>query len=285
MNDSPAGIRKRAMKLLRECWKPILITSAIILALSIASVCLTQLVPVIPDEHGIITRQSTLLRRFVDLLLSFVTDTACQPILMLGLFTVLLHHLRGNGCTASTYLHGLKRWRTAIWLDILIGLRMLGYLLAGLLGMMILSLIPILGSLLGSIGFIVLVYWLELRYSLAPLHLADDGDERLLNASDCIQYALQDAAAFTISGLFHVLWPSFLITIVASILGKLLPGSLPITCARIVMSYVAKALMVACLTAVFQHLRDSKPQDEAPSEGLLRARTLVAESSDAQQHE
>lgn len=280
MNDFPAGIRKRALKLMRECWKPILITSIIMLALSIASVCLTQLVPVIPDKNGIITSQSTLLRRFVDLLLSFVTDNVCQPILMLGLYTVLLHHLRGNGSTVSTRLHRMKRWRTAIWLDILIWLRLLGYLLAGLLGMIILSLIPILGQLAGLIGYVVLAYWLELRYSLAPLYLADDGDERLRNASDCIQYALQDAADFTIGGLFKVLWPPFLISIVASILGKLLPDSLAISCAQIVMYYAANALMITCLTVVFQQLRDGKPEDETPSEGQLRARALAAESDE-----
>lgn len=69
-----------------------------------------------------------------------------------------------------------------------------------------------------------------------------------------------------------------LITIAIS-LGTLLPASLP-TCARILLSYVANALMVACLSVVFQHLRDGKPEGETPSEGLLRAKALAAKSNE-----
>lgn len=137
MNDSPAGIRKRAMKLMRECWKVILTTSVILIALSVISICVTNLVPLIPDQNGYLTRQSTQLRSLVYLLLTFVTDLICQPILILGLYTALLARLRGNVSTASACLHGMKRWRTAIWLNLLIGLRMLGYLLAGLVGMFV----------------------------------------------------------------------------------------------------------------------------------------------------
>ncbi|MGN0753030.1 MAG: hypothetical protein ACI4ME_01125 [Aristaeellaceae bacterium] len=276
MDYAPSEMRGQALQLLRKCWKVILITSVILIALSVISICVTNLIPVIPDQNGYITRQSTQLRSLVDLLLTFVTDHICQPILMLGLYTVLLYHLRGNGTTATTCLHGMKRWNTAIWLDILIGLRMLGYLLAGLVGMFVLSLIPILGALAGSIGFVVLIYWVELRYSHAPLHLAEDGDDRLLRASDCIHDAIQDAETFTVSRLFKVLWPAFLLAIVSDVLGKWLPDSLPLTCVCIVLSYAALAIQTTCLTVVFQHLRDDNPQDAAPSEGELRARALAA---------
>lgn len=276
MGYAPSEMRRQALKLMRECWKVILTTSVILIALSVISICVTNLVPLIPDQNGYITRQSTQLRSLVYFLLTFVTDLICQPILILGLYTALLARLRGNVSTTSACLHGMKRWRTAIWLNLLIGLRMLGYLLAGLVGMFVLSLIPILGALAGSIGFVVLLYWVELRYSLAPLHLAEDGDDRLLSASDCIPYALQDAAAFTVGGMLKVLWPSFLLFVVCSLLGKCCPDSWAISCARIAVSYIAKALMFACLTVIYQHLRDSKPQDAAPSEGALRARALAA---------
>ncbi|MDD6050680.1 MAG: hypothetical protein PUC00_05350 [Clostridiales bacterium] len=46
------------------------------------------------------------------------------------------------------------------------------------------------------------------------------------------------------------------------------------------MTYVANALMVACLSVVFQHLRDGKHEGETPSEGLLRAKALAAKSNE-----
>ncbi len=284
---TPAEIRRRGFRLFRECWKPILLTLLLTNVLSIISNLLFPLVTyangtAVPlgsltySQRGEISKVNLI----VVLVLTLMEGFIVQPILMQGLFRGLLSHQRGSGCTARTYLHGMKRWKTAIALDFWVNLRVIGYLILGVIGFELLSFIPILGPIGASIGFIVLVFWATMRYFDAGLHLADDADNQL-NAFDCIHYSIGDAEMYSVSGLFKTLWPTYLPALVGNLLTEFLPETLLVSGIDMLLSTLSTMMQAACCTAIYLYLRSEyqavKDAEAARvSEGLARARALAA---------
>lgn len=279
-------LRHQGMKLLKECWKPVLAVLLLTNLLSIISHVIMQPVPVEPGDTislsalqagGEIPTVNVVIGVALQLIEAFIL----LPLLMLGLYKGLLSHLRGNGCTLPIMASTAKRWRTAIALDFLIFLRILGYELLGILAVVLLSFIPILGPLGAAIGYVVLMYWVALRYFCAQIHLADDA-ECQLNATDCITYSLHDAEMYSISGVFKTLWPAFLPATFASLLTEFLPASLAVSIISVVLNALSAVMKAAYCVAIYAHLRtDLQSSQEAlpENEGLARARALAQEES------
>ncbi len=283
---TPAEIRRRGFRLFRECWKPILLTLLLTNVLSIVSYFVFPLVTYAdgPFPLGSLTYSQrgeiSKVNLIVVLVLTLMEGIIVQPILMQGLFRGLLGHQRGSGFTARTYLHGMKRWKTAIALDFLVVLRVMGYLILGEIGFTLISFIPILGPIGAGIGYVVLCYWAAMRYFDASLHLADDADNQV-NAFDCIDYSIADAEMYSISGLFKTLWPTYLPALVGSLLPVFLPETLLISGIHTLLSELSTMMQAACCTAIYLYLRSEyqavKDAEAARvSEGLARARALAA---------
>ncbi len=275
---TPVEIRRRGFRLFRECWKPILLTLLLVNVLSIVTYFVLQPVPYTTGT-GILTYIPRV-NLIVGLVLTLIDSCVVYPILMQCLFRGMLSHQRGNGCTARTYLHGMKRWKTAIALDFWVNLRIIGYLILGFIGLWLLCYIPILGPIGGCTGYIVLIYWAVLRYLGARLHLADDADKQL-NSFDCIHYSIGDAETYSITGLFKTLWPTYLPVLIGNLLTKFLPGSLLFSVIDVLLSALSTMLQAACCTVIYLYLRNEyqvvkDAEAERISEGLARARALAA---------
>lgn len=284
---TPAEIRRRGFRLFRECWKPMLLTLLLTNVLSVVAYFVLQPVPyaegtAVPLDSLAVNQQGEISKAnlIVGLVLTFMEGFVVQPILMQGLFRALLSHHRGSGCTARAYLHGMKRWKTAIALDFWVVLRVMGYLVLGGIGVWLLCFIPILGPIGASIGYAVLTYWAGMRYFDARLHLADDSDNQL-NAFDCIHYSIGDAEMYSISGLFKTLWPTYLPALVGNLLTEFLPETLLVSGIHTLLSELSTMMQTACCTAIYLYLRSEyqavKDAEAARlSEGRARARALAA---------
>lgn len=284
---TPAEIRRHGFRLFLECWKPILLTLLLTNVLSVVAHFVLQPVPyapwtAAPMDNMIYSPQWEIPRvnLIVGVVLTLMKSFVVYPILMQGLFRVLLSHQHGSGYTARTYLDGMKRWTTAIALDFLIYLRGHCYLALGKMGFEILSFIPILGPICGGIGCIVLVFWAAIRYFDADIHLADDADNQL-NAFNCIDYSIGDAEMYSISGLFRTLWPTFVPAFVANLMTQYLPASLLVSVIDMLLSTLSAMMLAACCTAIYLYLRSeyqAVKDAEAVrlSEGRARARALAA---------
>lgn len=207
-----AEVRQRGMQLLRECWKPLLVTLLLTNVLSMIAQIIMQPVPVAAEEASSLTSlmndgEIPTICLVAGIALQLIEALVLLPMLTQGLYRGLLSHLRGEKCSLHVMAGGLKRWKTAIALEFQITLRVLGYQLLGLIAIFLLSFIPILGALGAAIGYVVLMYWVTLRYFDAKIHLADDADHQL-DSTDCIAYSLHDAEMYSISSLFKTLWPA-----------------------------------------------------------------------------
>ncbi len=283
---TPAEIRRRGFRLFLECWKPILLTLLLTNVLSIVSYFVFRLGPYADGPiplGGIWQSQAaspTANNLILGLVLILMEGIIVQPILMQGLFRGLLSHQRGRGFTARTYLHGMKRWKTAIALDFWVVLRVMGYLILGWIGVWLLCYIPILGPIGGCTGYIVLLFWAVMRYFDARLHLADDADKQL-NSFDCIHYSIGDAETYSITGLFKTLWPTYLPVLIGNLLTEFLPGSLLVSVIDVLLSALSTMMQAACCTVIYLYLRNEyqvvkDAEAERISEGLARARALAA---------
>ena len=278
-----ADVRQRGIQLLRECWKPLLITLLLTNVLTIIAQIIMQPSPVAAEAASDLMNESEIptVRIVIGLALQLFESLVLVPLLLQGLYRCLLSHLRGETHRLRVLAGGFKRWKTAIALELQIALRVLGYQLLGVIAIFLLSFIPILGALGAAIGYVVLMYWVMLRYFDAKIHLADDADHQL-NSTDCITYSLHDAEMYSISGLFKTLWPAFVPTILGSLLTKFLPASLLVSGADLALSMLSFAMQTAICTVIYTHLQTDTPpvqDDTSSSEGLARARALAAGKS------
>lgn len=281
-----AEVRQRGMQLLRECWKPLLVTLLLTNVLSVIAQIIMQPVPVAANEAvslvGLTNGSNIPTGCLVaSIAMQLIEVLVLWPVLLQGLYKRLLCRLRGEECSLHVIASSLKRWKTAIALDFQVSLRILGYQLLGVIGIFLLSFIPILGPLGAAIGYVVLMYWVTLRYFDARIHLADDAD-RQLNSTDCIAYSLHDAEMYSIPSLFKTLWPAFVPVILGSLLAKLLPASPLVSGAELALGMLSSAMQAAICTVIYARLQTDKPavQDDVnESPGLARARALAQEES------
>lgn len=282
-----ARTRQRGIQLLRQCWKPVFVILLLTNVMSVIAQIIMQPVPVAANEAvslvGLTNGGDIPTGCLVaGIAMQLIEALVLRPVLLQGLYKSLLCRLRGEECSLHVIASSLKRWKTAIALDFQVSLRMLGYQLLGVIGIFLLSFIPILGPLGAAIGYVVLMYWVVLRYFDARIHLADDAD-RQLNSTDCIAYSLHDAEMYSIPGLFKTLWPTFIPAIFGSMLTEFLPASLTLACIEILLSMLSAAMQAVICTEIYARLQPDKQlaQDNAnESPGLARARALAASSAE-----
>lgn len=202
------------------------------------------------------------------------------PILMLGLYRVLLAAQREEDVRPLRVFSGFRQGGgRAIWLDVLIGLRYIGILLLWGVAFWLLSLIlygvPQLASIIGYVTLVPLLLWLEYRYALAPLHLADS--DVLSTAGDCIRYCLEDGRELSPIGMMLEMWPVLLVEIATVALGALLPEN----GFTIVLTQLFNAAVFfgkfACFTVFYTDIRAVRASLPTPEEdeGRQRAMTLA----------
>lgn len=277
-----AEVRQRGIQLLRECWKPLLVTLLLTNVLSVIAQIVMQPVPVAAESSSLMNNSEIpTVRLVIGIALQLIESFVLLPLLIQGLYRGLLSHLRGGKFRLCVLAGELKRWKIAIALEFQITLRLLGYQTLGMIAIFLLSFIPILGALGAAIGYVVLMYWVTLRYFDAKIHLADDADH-LLNSTDCIAYSLHDAEMYSISGLFKTLWPAFVPAMLGSLLTKSLPATLLFSGADLALSMLSSAMQAAICAVIYARLQTDKPpiqDDTTISEGLARARALAAGES------
>lgn len=288
---APYELRALGMRLLRTCWLPSLIVMLLALLPVLAGLAVLHFGPTSATAaleefttaavEGLAIRQMNASSpapgtQIAAILVEMLLTLLLTPVFTLGLYKALLGQLRGKGCTARCLLSGFKRWKTAIALDFLTGLRVLGYMILGGLAVLLLRFIPILGPLVGALGYMVLIYWATLRYLLGPAHLADDADH-LCSATDCLDYSVADANNFGVTSLLNVVWPMYIPSILSSLLMELFSASPACTILAGLLTGVSTILQVACCAAVYAYLRQvNLTEDEAIPAGLARARALAA---------
>ena len=278
---TPADLRSKAIALMRECCLPILTALLLACLPTIIANLILYLSPSAPATlESSITQtggQTTWGALITSICVELLGTLLLSPILVLGLQKGLLAHARGEKCTLRCICDGLPRWKTAIALEFLIGLRMLGYLFLGSIAAFLLSFIPILGAIAAIIGLLVLSWWVTMRYALARCHLADDAEE-ICTASSCLDYSVADAKSFSIIGLIEVIWPGLLIEFISSLLSEFLAASLGLSILTAALNVLASAVYITGFTVIYLYLHDTfvAEGEETNDPGLARARALAA---------
>lgn len=192
------------------------------------------------------------------------------PWLMLGLYKGMLAESRGGKMTVKHVFSGLPRWKTALFVDVQIMLRTLGWLLLGQLGLALLSYIPVFGPIAGLIGYTALMFYAAQRYTLAQLHLADD--EGYLSATDCITYSVTDVKNFGLLELLSVLWVPIVINVALSVVLGFFGGVVPVVI-KCLAGTVIEGWSMSCHVMVYLWLRAQVRSE--PTEGEQRAKALA----------
>ncbi len=282
MLPTPAELRAHGLRLLWECALPILTGALLAVLPTLLGDLVLHLSPADPttleDLAAMMSgRPYTVPALIASIVIELGGLLLFSPAVLLGLYKGLLGHLRGERCTLACLVSGFSRWKTAVALELLTGLRILGYLILGSIGQYLLGFIPVLGGIVGGIGYIVLVWWATMRYALSDCHLADD-DEHTFTASDCLDYSIADVNQFSVTGLIEVIWPSLLPSFVSNLLARFLPVSLELTLATCALQMAVYTFTIVGCTAVYASLhcmyRDA--EDEPVPTGLARARALAA---------
>jgi len=279
---SPAELRTQGFRLLRACWLPILTGALLAVLPTLLGDLVLHLSPADPttleDLAAMMSgRPYTVPALIASIVIELGGLLLFSPAVLLGLYKGLLGHLRGERCTLACLISGFSRWKTAVALELLTGMRILGYLILGSIGQYLLGFIPVLGGIVGGIGYIVLVWWATWRYALSDCHLADDA-EPTCTASDCLDYSIADVKLFSITGLIEVIWPSLLPSFISNLLTRFLPASLELTLATCALQMAVHAFTVVGCIAVYAGLRTAyrTAKDEPIPEGLARARALAS---------
>lgn len=278
----PADFRRRAWRLMLECWLPMLVT---LLLAGIPTLISSLILYLSPSDtatlEGLAVTQSGGQANWGPLLISIGVELLgslmLSPILMLGLQHGLLMHIRGEKCTLTCIGDGFRRWKTAIALELLTSLRIIGYLILGSVASFLLSFIPFLGTLASVIGMFVLSWWVTMRYALARCHLADDA-EGICSASSCLDYSIADANSFSVTGLIEVIWPALLPAFISRLVTKFMAASLGLNFFTAALELLESAIYITGFTVVYLSLRDAFAAEdkETIDPGLARARALAA---------
>ena len=309
-----AGIRSRAFALFRQCWKPILlaavITGVFALISSVLSYRGTQLGAAASEaalaefyaeapaegtteyiewayfnEHAMEEEADKAASRAslpweaasvgVDVL-GWIVGT----FVMLGLNRGLLRALRGGECMASDLLDGRRGYRRALWTDVVVFLRVLGYiLLAGLAMGLLSAALGGVGTVIGAIGMLIFAVWLAMRYMLVELHVADDA-EGAFSASDFIRSSVEDVKYFSIWRIIGVLWPFWLAGLafgLPSVLAELVPSmGIAVMITDLVYALLAGVLTPVLTVCIYEAIRYELNDRLHENDGAARARALAA---------
>lgn len=195
-----------------------------------------------------------------------------SPWLTLGLYTGMLAESRGGEMTVKHVFCGLPRWKTALFVDVQITLRTLGWLLLALLGLKLLSYIPVLGPIAGLIGYTALMFYAAQRYALAHLHLADE--EGYISATDCITYSVIDVKNFGLLELLSVLWVPMGIEVALDVVLDFFGGAVPVVL-ECLAGTVIEGWVMGCCVMVYLWLRAQARTQLEPTDGEKRAKALA----------
>ena len=293
----------RALELARKCWLPLLVAIVLIFLPTIAVTIVSWhgadaataaqaafLAEHAPDVDDILTLRKAQKAaekaadeaykpyRYVCLgirLLGWIYT----PWLTIGLFKGLLTALRGGTCTLRCLISARSRWKTALWLFFLTSLCTGAANIAGTLLTSGLSwVLGLIGSIIGAVIYVILMYWVTLHLLLTESHLADDTDE-VLSATDCIRYSWQDMKNFSLFAALCVLWPLLLTVEVFPFILKFVPSAPVLDVVWLVVQMACFALIYAACAGIYDEIRrapDASAADGASPDGLARARALAA---------
>lgn len=310
-----AGIRSRAFALIRQCWKPLLLAAVIMGVFTLISSVLTFR----GEQLGAAASEAALAEFYAEAPAEGTTEyiewayfnkyamedaaeeaaeRAALPweaastgvdilgwivgtFVMLGLNRGLLKALRGGECTTADLLGGRRGYRRALWTDVVVFLRMIGYiLLAGLAMGLLSAVLGGVGTIIGAIGMLIFAFWIAMRYMLTDLHVADDA-EGAFSASDYIRSSVEDVKYFSMWRIIGVLWPFWLAGLALG-LPTILSEYFPAVATAALMTdlvyallagMIAPVLMACIYEAIRDELNAPAPQ---PSDGAARARALAA---------
>ena len=313
-----AGIRSRAFALIRKCWKPILLAVVITGMFSLVSSVLSYR----GTQLGAVASEAALAEFYAEApaegtsayiewlyfnefaledaaeeaadrarlpwqaasiavdLLSWIVGT----FVMLGLNRGLLSALRGGECAVGDLLGGRRGYRRALWTDVVVFLRVLGYiLLAGFVMGLLSAVVGGVGTIIGAIGMLIFAFWLMMRYMLTELHIADDA-EGAFSASDYIRSSVEDVKYFSMWRIIGVLWPFWLAGLafsLPSILASFIPamGTAALV-TDLVYALLAGILFPVLTVCIYEAIRYELNNRLHENDGAARARALAAGEND-----
>lgn len=215
-------------------------------------------------------------------------DFLIRGVLLTGLYRILLKAHRGEAFRLRDLFHWLLHPLRPLGMSLQILLRMTGYLLLGLIGALLLGrFLGNFGAGVGVLALLVLVIWVEWRYSLASAHLSDDA-AREFTPGDCIRASIRDFTDFGPGAFVAVIWPALAIVgadLVLNLAGLAVPA-LAKAGAVIdpICTFLSWGLQYAFFTCIYEEMRQrfvSRSAHEPVNPGLERARQLAALDSSA----
>lgn len=313
----PRDIRRRAVALMKQCWKTLLIVAVLMclfgwisnaveahgkrLAQQAYDACKEAYLADHPmpegeedraawayfyewlaihqaeEEYDAVYAPWKWAARGIDLI-----DLIFSCVIAVRLCRGLLTALRGGECTPHILLSGWARTSTTCWLAIQISLRIFGWSLLPMI-------VPIL--LLGALGdwvtlvsmalVLLVAGWASLHYALAEVHLADDPDGAR-TASDCLRRAVDDADAFGLWNMCKVLLPAIgllLLSMAMSIIGIFVPAvSVPAAILVALADLLCLIVKYACYACIYDEMRQRSIAAQDNNPGLTRAKALESGS-------
>ncbi len=276
-------LRRRAFALLRRCFLPILIATLLAAAVDLASTWVgyigeqkaaESVAHLHPGPEPTSTREDdpsawvdyriasgyehkalesdqrkwSLIANGVGLLNLFLA-----PVVLLGLNRALLAAQRAEECRVS-HLFAMMRPDAirAILLELQSLLRGLGYMLIWLVVQFFLTAsMQAVGSIISTIVLIPLAIWLEYRYRLAPLHLAEDASQPI---KACIQRSIADVQVFSVMGMLFTIWPALLMLLAGGVLSTLVHTWWAVAI-DMALTLLAALLTNTAMPVIYQHLR------------------------------
>lgn len=298
------AVRYRAYALLRACWKPILLALLIVTLLDIAALGVDwagreaakraiadmplDAVPVSIHDlldyyYGLSAADQAARDAYqpygtVRSILRLINRMLVSPIVLVGLYSGLLAAQRGGECSLRSLAKGLPRWGRVIWLGFLTALitglvRFAGNAVTTALG----DTLYLFGIILGTIVWLVVQVFVEMRLSLSMVALADglDDPSAATTAWQSICASWHAVGQYTILAMLVTLWPVLLVTNFAPLVHDWLPASPWWDAAKLALECAALALHACCCVCIYEEANAPTAQDGSEA-GRARARALSA---------
>lgn len=304
----PAEIRRRAYALMKQCWLTLLITAVMTTLLSslgdlaaqygdtasqrIEAAVFAEFEAENPRPDDPAALEHWELERIVHAYFSSADIRGKQAqqmwkligyainllgglfsaILLVGLYHGLLVQLRdGTPCTPRSLFTGWKNWKSAVWLQLRVYASIFGWGLLFFLPAIALMDTGALGELVGLALLIVACFVAGLRYALVLPHMAETLDSSL-PISEHLEQGVQAMRYLTVWGLIRVMWPFFLIGLLAAVLTTAanwlswltLPAGIYAVAAHIYVNATRYACYAFLCDEIYRH-RFTLVQEESPS--------------------
>lgn len=177
-------------------------------------------------------------------------------VVLLGLNRHLLSILRTGEPVPRYLLSGLPHAGRAIWLHLRIAACILGWsLLIVLLPYQALSRLGVVGELIAAFVSIIVTLWAGYHYALATLHLADD-PQQIRSTTNYIDAGVADMSVFTLRSMLKTMWPVYglhALELCMALAAAYVPAlAIPVRILGIPVSLISTGMHIAVLACLYE---------------------------------